>query len=35
MIEKTKQIENCMTKQCDFCNRKGKCDKEIESTSEK
>ncbi len=29
-MEKTKQIEQCMTKQCDFCNRKGKCDKEID-----
>lgn len=29
-MEKIKQIENCMIKQCDFCRRKAKCDKEME-----
>ncbi len=29
-MEKIKQIEKCMTKQCEFCNRKSKCDREIE-----
>lgn len=29
-MEKIKQIKKCMKMQCDFCNRKAKCDKEIE-----
>lgn len=29
-MEKIKQIERCMKMQCDFCNRKSKCDKEID-----
>jgi len=29
-MEKRKQIEQCMTRQCDFCRRKGQCDREIE-----
>lgn len=33
-MEKIKQIERCMRMQCDFCNRKSKCDKEINKEEE-
>ncbi len=33
-MEKIKQIEKCMRMQCDFCNRKSKCDKEIDKEKE-
>ena len=29
-MKKIQQIEKCMKMQCDFCNRKSKCDREIE-----
>lgn len=32
-MESKTQIEQCMIKKCDFCSRKGKCDKEIERNS--
>ncbi len=28
-MENFKQIENCMKRQCEFCRRKTKCDKQI------
>lgn len=34
-MEKVKQIERCMKMQCDFCNRKSKCDKEIDKEGKK
>ena len=32
--ESEEQIENCMKRQCDFCSRKYKCDKEIQDKKE-
>lgn len=32
--ESKEQIENCMKRQCDFCSRKYKCDKEIKDEKE-
>ncbi len=31
-MENFKAVEQCMRKQCDFCNRKAKCNREIENS---